>query len=196
MAGCRGNSVLLPPVGASPEEGSGHRYFDLAGLLCYSGGGLVYRICPVCPRVHGLPEDNPEGTCWVTYDSCYRRQAALNKDLSWSRRDPDLYQEAFTGRARAVSRCAPCLSWEHASSFCHLAHLRATGLSPVLVQARPHLLATKSYMSSCAVCITGGRGTLVGSNRASMSTLVRHVCFGAMCAQHKAPPKNFFRTAW
>ena len=62
-----------------------------------------------------------EGTCWVTYDSCYRRQAALNKDLSWSRRDPDLYQEAFTGRARAVSRCAHCLSREHASSFCHLA---------------------------------------------------------------------------
>ena len=23
-----------------------------------------------------------------------------------------------------------------------------------------------------------------------------HVCFGAMCARHKAPPKIFFRTAW
>ena len=65
--------------------------------------------------------------------------------------------------------------------FATLPHLRATGLSPVLVQARPHLLATKSYMSSCAVCITGGRGTLAGSNRASMSTLVRPVTSHTPC---------------
>ena len=47
---------------------------------------------------------NFKGTAWVTYDMCYRRRAARAKHLRWSSMDLELYQEAFTGWARAIPR--------------------------------------------------------------------------------------------
>ena len=59
---------------------------------------------------------NFEGSAWVTYDTCYRCHAARMKSLSWSREDITLAQEAFAGRARAVTRCSFCLSLTHAAA--------------------------------------------------------------------------------
>ena len=74
---------------------------------------------------------NFEGTAWVTYDSCYRRRAATKRSLNWSVEDTTLSQEAFAGRARAISRCAFCLSRLHTSAECLLAP------EPPSHQARP-----------------------------------------------------------
>ena len=61
------------------------------------------------------------GDHWVTYDLCYRRQAAATKSLQWSNIDFSLYNETFTGRARALPRCRYCLSEHHRSAECSYA---------------------------------------------------------------------------
>ena len=63
-------------------------------------------------------ERNYEGTRWVLYDRQFRREALARKDLNWSQTDSRLYNEAFTGRARSIARCAFCLQDDHTSSEC------------------------------------------------------------------------------
>ena len=62
-----------------------------------------------------------KGDGWVTYDSCYRRNAALMKSLEWGRVDFNLYNETFTGQARPIRRCSYCNSEHHVESDCTLA---------------------------------------------------------------------------
>ena len=54
-------------------------------------------------------ERNYEGKRWVSYDRQFRREALARRDLNWSVTDPRLYNEAFTGWARAIARCSYCL---------------------------------------------------------------------------------------
>ena len=54
-------------------------------------------------------ERNYEGKRWVAYDRQFRREALSRKSLDWSVTDSRLYNEAFTGRARTISRCSFCL---------------------------------------------------------------------------------------
>jgi len=61
------------------------------------------------------------GEGWVTYDSCYRRKAAITKSLDWGQVDFTLYNETFTGRAKIIAQCKFCLSEHHISSECAFA---------------------------------------------------------------------------
>ena len=61
---------------------------------------------------------NYEDGAWTAYDVAYRRQALTRRDLQWSKVDNVLYNEAFTGRARAIPRCRHCLGENHASADC------------------------------------------------------------------------------
>ena len=61
---------------------------------------------------------NYEGQAWVAYDRQYRREALARRDLNWSMLDSRLYNEAFTGRARAIARCQHCLSEAHGTTNC------------------------------------------------------------------------------
>ena len=63
---------------------------------------------------------NFEGSAWVAYDRQYRREALARRSLNWSQANSRLYNEAFTGRAKAIPRCHHCLSDTHASSACLL----------------------------------------------------------------------------
>ena len=45
-------------------------------------------------------------------------EALARKDLNWSVTDPHLYNEAFTGRARAIARCSFCLQDNHTDAYC------------------------------------------------------------------------------
>ena len=63
-------------------------------------------------------ECNYEGTQWVTYDRRYRQEALARKDLNWSVPDARLYNEALTGRAKAIRRCQYCLGDDHEQSAC------------------------------------------------------------------------------
>ena len=58
------------------------------------------------------------GDGWVTYDSTYRTASAASKSLDWGLIDFSLYNETFTGRARAIVRCRYCLSKHHDSKEC------------------------------------------------------------------------------
>ena len=55
---------------------------------------------------------------WVVYDRCYHREALAQKNLDWSVPNARLYNEAFTGRARAVPRCNYCLQEDHVAQSC------------------------------------------------------------------------------
>lgn len=57
------------------------------------------------------------GEGWVTYDSCYRRKVAASKSLDWGVIDFTLYNETFTGRAKALARCRYCSSNLHPSHY-------------------------------------------------------------------------------
>ena len=63
-------------------------------------------------------ERNFDDRRWVAYDRCYRREALSQKNLDWSVPNARLYNEAFTGRARAVPRCSFCLQEDHISQAC------------------------------------------------------------------------------
>ena len=58
------------------------------------------------------------GDGWVTYDSTHRQASAASKSLDWGLIDFSLYNETFTGRARAIIRCRYCLSEHHDSKEC------------------------------------------------------------------------------
>lgn len=73
-----------------------------------------------------------EGTAWVTYDTCYRRQAAAKKSLDWSQVDFNLYNQTFAGRAKVKSRCKYCLSEYHRAEDCDYAP------EPHFINATPH----------------------------------------------------------
>jgi len=59
-----------------------------------------------------------EGLGWVYYDRAFRRQAALSKDLNWSRINPTLYSLCFAGKAKKSAICIHCLSNNHNSDQC------------------------------------------------------------------------------
>ena len=63
-------------------------------------------------------ERNYEGKRWVSYDRQFRREALARKDLNWSVSNARLYNEAFTGRARAIARCSYCLQDDHTATYC------------------------------------------------------------------------------
>ena len=63
-------------------------------------------------------ERNFEGRRSVNYDRCYRREALATKGLNWSAPNLRLYNEAFTGHARAIPRCSYCLQEDHTSQVC------------------------------------------------------------------------------
>lgn len=63
-------------------------------------------------------ERNYDPGRWVSYDRQFRREALARKDLNWSVPDPRLYNEAFTGRARAIPRCNFCLQDDHTGQYC------------------------------------------------------------------------------
>ena len=63
---------------------------------------------------------NYEGLQWVIYDRQYRRDALARKDLNWSVLNSRLYNEAITGRARAIPRCTNCLGDDHTAGSCPL----------------------------------------------------------------------------
>ena len=63
-------------------------------------------------------ERNYEEGRWVAYDRQFRREALARRNLNWSATDPCLYNEAFTGRARAIPRCNYCLRDDHTTREC------------------------------------------------------------------------------
>ena len=80
------------------------------------------------------------GDHWVTYDLCYRRRAAANKSLHWSQIDFSLYNETFTGRAKALPRCRFCLSEYHRSADCTYAPESSARYSSITPRSsRPQL---------------------------------------------------------
>ncbi len=58
---------------------------------------------------------------WITYDTCYRRKAAVQKSLDWGIVDFTIYNETLAGRGKSIPRCRHCLSEHHRSQECTMA---------------------------------------------------------------------------
>ncbi len=61
---------------------------------------------------------NYDSDHWIAYDGQFRREALARKDLNWSVPNHRLYNEAFTGWARAIARCTYCLQDDHKTELC------------------------------------------------------------------------------
>ena len=62
-----------------------------------------------------------DGLAWVSYDSQFRRKAATLRSWDWGVIDSGLYNECFTGRAKAKVLCRHCLADSHVDVQCPLA---------------------------------------------------------------------------
>jgi len=69
------------------------------------------------PRIYGLPVHYHQVPLkpGLGVDLAFRRQAALSKDLNWSRINPTLYSLCFAGKAKKSAICIHCLSNNHNS---------------------------------------------------------------------------------
>ena len=89
------------------------------------------------------------GDGWVTYDSCYRRKAAITKSLDWGQVDFTLYNETFTGRAKPIARCKFCLSEHHFSSECGYAPEVPSHKPESVTSVRLHYDSGKPHTPIC-----------------------------------------------
>ena len=83
-------------------------------------------------------ERNYEGKQWVAYDRQFRREALARKDLNWSVPNLHLYNDAFTGRAKAIARCSVCLQDDHTCNRVPQKSCRASRLGRTNVAIPTH----------------------------------------------------------
>ena len=88
---------------------------------------------------------NYEGSPWVAYDRQFRRQALVRKDLNWSVIDSRLYNEAFTGRAKHITRCRHCLSDSNTTQQCPDNPNLFTGWHPDMRQLPQQLMPSLAW---------------------------------------------------
>ena len=61
------------------------------------------------------------GLAWVCYNNAaYRCQAAANNNRTWSRINPSLFSQCFTGKTQTANHCDLCLVASHATKDCTL----------------------------------------------------------------------------
>jgi len=105
-------------------------YYCLIRLFCLTGSSTVFTTPRQIQSIYDVPEDwltrDLTGDGWVIYDSSYWRQAASIKFRDWGQMDGRLWNEIFTGRAKAIACCRICLS-EHTDC----SQIPNTHLSPV-----------------------------------------------------------------
>ena len=77
------------------------------------------RIRPLSYRLSGTMKE--KGGWPKTSNSVARPYRG--KSLDWSVTDSRLYNKAFTGRTRTISRCSFCLQNDHTTSQCHATRL-------------------------------------------------------------------------
>ena len=117
------------------------------------------------------------GDYWVTYDTCFHQEAAISKLLDWGIIDFTLYNETFTGRAKAVPVSIALVTFTHHWSVC-------THHPPVLLPTLPPLNSghhhgpLPSANSSMGALATGAHSTPAGSStyaqRAGGGTQFQH----------------------
>ena len=118
-----------------------------------------------------------DGEAWVTYDACYRRQAAARKSLDWSRLDFGLFHQAFAGRAKRKNQCKHCLSEFHPSNECPLAPTPEPQR-----QAEPDRHKTRQGANTVEICqlYNNEKGNLCRYSRCRYI----HVCLNKWCHGH------------
>ena len=125
------------------------------------------------------------GEGWVTYDTCYRRRAAVTKDLNWGEVDFHLYI-----REKSILRCRYCSSEHHTSGECSYAP--ETSLSR---HARPAIQYQHSA-SKPAVCLLFN--SRAGNKCRYSSCRYEHMCINcrgthpaSACYRYRPMEKKF-----
>lgn len=85
-------------------------YSRMAALLCTQFLQKAPEVWAYQATAH-----NYEASIWIAYNHQLRRDMLAQKDLNWS---TQLYNKAFTGRAKSILRCMHCLCEDHSDSHC------------------------------------------------------------------------------
>ena len=140
---------MLPSDTPRVTSGPSHRHSTVARMLYYHGhsvsdtipseGGrtLAYQRI-ILSAQHDFVEE-----AWVTYDTCYRRQAAAKKSLDWPQVDFNFYNQTFAGKAKVKNRCKHCLSEYHKAADCRYAPDLPSAQSAPVWQGEPPLATTR-----------------------------------------------------
>ena len=128
-----------------------------------------------------------EGLGWMQYDTAFRRQAAISKDLYWGKINPTLYSICFAGHARRLARCTICLSTNHPVEHCPQAMYQFTAIEgqlsgythysqnpPQFPRPQPPRPALRQRAATVEICM------LYNSREGSRCTFARcryaHIC--------------------
>ena len=104
---------------------------------------------------------------WVVYDQNFRQEAANNPDQSWTKVEPSIYAQCFTGQAiNTANWCIHCQCLDHTANSCPLRPRKRTWSS-----AFPQLHQEKSDKP---VCIKYNKFN--GDCRFGKECRFRHVC--------------------
>ena len=129
---------------------------------------------------------NFDGPSWVAYNMQFCRKAASKKSSDWEEIDLTLYNETFTGRARAKVNCRICLSDSHLERACPLPHLQVLCyLRPIIINShhvlnrgvvrQPLIAFAKTPVPlNCVDCLTNQWAT-------SVPTTIVSLCMYAPC---------------
>ena len=90
--------------------------------------------------------DEYAGLAWVRYDEAFRSQAAAKKDAQWSKVNPSLFAQCFTGRAHNQAHCDLCLSSLHSTQDCVLGNTPLSDTTAKLQSVEASLLAISNNL--------------------------------------------------
>ena len=91
----------------------------------------------------------------------------MTKSLNWGEVDFNLYNETFTGRAKAIMWCKHCFSEHHTISEC--SYMRRKHHSPGMPGQRP-TISTQRANQQYAYCLTANLAINADTGRAGSST--------------------------
>ena len=136
---CHNASASKPKKGVSSIFSWIQCYSTLVSILAHKFPSKVPQLMAYQSIIVRCYTDY-EGDGWLAYDRAYRRKAAYEKCLDWSKLNVAFYQFCLAGNAKRNAVCRICLRHDHQTADCNEAdknYLRSGYPTPDVGFSRP-----------------------------------------------------------